>query len=175
MGTRVQLQRLMAAMGSASLASIVFTVTNVKAGNFSVKATVVDSAAASYDVCDASGKVRAFGSVDDFVKSAAKYGVINGASAISYTFANVSALEPLPFTGDMTKKAQTTLASLTKQETAANAEVTNLQAQIALFGPNLTAGEQAVKTERQTQLACVQALVTWIGAEKTRINAILTP
>ena len=174
---RVQIQRLTAAMGAASIASVVFNVTNVKAGNFSVKATVVDNASTpvSYEIADANGKVRAFAAVDDFVKSAVKYGVINGTSALVYTFAGVTALEPAAFTGDMTKRATTQLASLVKQDAAAAAELTNLDAQIALFPSTMTAGETLQKAERQAQRDCVAALRTWIASEQTRINLIINP
>lgn len=172
---RTQINRAASAMGALTLAGILFTVTSVSGSQFSVKAKLVLSDASTLDVADATGKVRSFKSVDDFISAATKAGVINGNTDVPYSFENVVALEPKPYTGDLTKKAVTDLASIAKQITAADAEVTNLTAQIALFPVNMTTGEAAQKAERTNQKDTVAALKTWLVSEQTRINAILHP
>jgi hypothetical protein len=172
---RVQIVRLMAAMAvGTTLVSVTFAVTNVKNGQFSVSATCVGSDDAEYQICDATGKVKSFVTVDDFISQATRAGVISGNSAdVTFDFANVVALEPAPYAGDLTKRAQTQLDNNAKNKVKAVETLANLDTQLALFGSNLTAGEAAQKAEKQAQRLAVSELIGWFTSEAIRIKAIL--
>ncbi|WP_367846265.1 hypothetical protein [Rhodoferax sp. WC2427] len=173
MTARIQLARVVS-LGAAVI-GFNFEVTNVKNGDFSVKvkASFGDPTVPQHYIADTLGKVRVFKDVDDFIKAAAKAGVINGDSSIAYMFDNVIALEPKAYTGDLTKKAVSDVASLVKQIAAISTDISQMQAQIALFPVNLTAAEAAVKAEKNAQLESMQAQSDWLVAEKTRIEGIL--
>lgn len=172
--SRVQISRLASAANGLAITAVLFTVVNVKGNQFSVKAKITYSDATQVDVADGNGKVRAFKSVDDFMSAATKAGVINGNTVgVTYGFENVIALEPTPYAGDLTKKATSDLASNTKQQGVADDVIANLNAQIALYPANMTAGETASKNEKLAQRDSVAELKAWLVAEHARITAIL--
>jgi hypothetical protein len=86
--------------------------------------------------------------------------------------ANLSALDPKPFTGDIIAKARTTLASYTANKAKLALVSTDLGAAIGLM-PSNTAAEIAFKAEKQAQKDAVDAQVTWLTAEVTRITGLL--
>lgn len=158
----------------ATITAVVFTVVNVKSGQFSVTASVGYSDNSTVAVSDSSGKVRKFKTIDDFLSAAVKAGVINSNSTtVDYSFSNVLALEPVPYAGDLTKKAVADIASITKQIEAAGLVVANLTTQIALYPANTTAGEAVAKAEKVAQKDSTAALSAWLVSEKARIQAII--
>lgn len=173
MTARIQLSRMVSL--NAVVSAFIFDVTNVKNGDFSVKVLAVfdGTGVEPHYIADTLGKVRVFKNVDDFIKGAAKAGVINGATDMIYQFSNFVALEPKAYTGDLTKKAVSDLASLGKQVATIAEDIAHMLAQIALFPANLTASEAAVKAEKSAQLQSMQEQSAWLVSEQARITGIL--
>lgn len=169
---RSQLIRAGAVLGAA-LAAVEFTVV-AKGTDFSVTAQLSTGGGSPVlvDVCDDSGKKRVFKNVDDFFKAAVKVSLITGASVVAYTFANVEALEPAVFTGDIVARTNRIIASYGKQIAALTASSTAAATAIALL-PDSTAGEAAYKAEKVAQRVEIEALKTWLNAEVVRLTALL--
>lgn len=169
---RSQMIRAGAVLGAA-LASVQFTVV-AKGADFGVTAQLSTGGASPVlvDVCDDAGKVRTFKNIDDFFKAAAKVSLITGSSNCTYTVANVTALEPAVFTGDIVARTQRIIASYNKQVTALTADSAAAATAIALL-PTSTAGELAYKAEKVAQKAEIDALKTWLAAEVVRLTALL--
>lgn len=177
---RVQIQRL-SAVAVGALVGVDFKLVSVKSGDFSVTAKVKYQDGANpvvtHDVADAGGKVKVWRDIDDFIKSAARARVLDAATGgnVPMRVENYSAIEPAPYTGDLIARAQRELASISKQRQSAAATITRLTQEIALFPANPTAGEAALKAEKEAQKASVQALDEWLQAEQSRLNGILNP
>ena len=169
---RSQLIRAGSVLGAA-LAAVQFTVV-AKGTDFSVTAQLSTGGGSPVlvDVCDDSGKKRVFKNIDDFFKAAVKVSLITGASVVAYTFANVEALEPAVFTGDIVARTGRIIASYDKQVIALTASSTAAATAIALL-PASTAGELAYKAEKVAQKAEIDALKTWLAAEVVRLTALL--
>jgi len=169
---RSQLIRAGSVLGAA-LAAVQFTVV-AKGTDFSVTAQLSTGGGSPtlVDVCDDSGKLRVFKDIDDFFKAAAKVSLITGASEVAYTVANVAALEPAVFTGDIVARTNRIIASYGKQVIALTESSTAAGVAIALL-PASTAGEIAYKAEKVAQKAEIDALKTWLNAEVARLTALL--
>lgn len=157
----------------AAIAAVVFTV--VKKGNdFSVTAKLSTGGAEPVvmDVADDSGKIRVFKDVDDFVKAAVKLSLITSLSNVAFTFANLAALEPTVFTGDIVKRTVTTITNYGKQVTALGTTIAGLNAALALL-PAVTPGEIAYKAEKTLQKTTVEANKAYLEAEIIRLTALL--
>lgn len=167
---RSQLIRAGAVLGVA-LASVQFTVI-AKGADFSVSAQLKGVDNSTVDICDDSGKLRVFRNVDDFLKAAARVSLITGSTNVSYTFANVTAIEPAVFTGDIVARTNRIIASYNKQVTALTLDISAAASAIALL-PASTAGEIAYKAEKTAQKVEIEALKTWLAAEVVRLTALL--
>ncbi|MCX7902641.1 MAG: hypothetical protein N2483_10245 [Burkholderiaceae bacterium] len=177
---RVQIQR-MPAVAVGTMVGVDFTMVGLKSGDFSVTAKVKyqdgSGPVVTHDVADAGGKIKVFKDVDDFIKQAAKARVLDSATGgnVPMRVTNYSAIEPQPYTGDLIARAQRELAGINKQRTSAAGTITRLTQEIALFPANPTAGEAALKAEKQAQKVSVEELDAWLAAEQTRLNGILNP
>lgn len=171
---RSQMVRAGAVLGAA-LASVTFNVV-AKGNDFAVTAQLSTGGGSPVlvDVCDDSGKIRVFRDIDDFIKAAAKVSLVTGLSAITYTIANVSALEPAVFTGDIVARTNRNIASYNKQITALTEDIAQAQTGINLL-PSSTAGEIAYKAEKVAQKAEIEALKTYLQDEVVRLTALLNP
>lgn len=169
---RVQLNRAASVLGAA-IAAVVFTIVK-KGTDFSVTAKLSTGGATpvQVDVADDSGKIRVFKNVDDFIKAAAKLTLITSASVVDFSFANVVALEPAVFTGDIVKRTQSIIASYAKNITALTSTSADLAAALVLL-PAATPGELAYKAEKEAQKAAVDANKAYLAAEIVRLTALL--
>lgn len=170
--SRAQILRVSAALGAA-LVAVAFTI--VKKGNdFAVTAAVSTGGATPVvvDVADDAGKIRVFKDIDDFVKAAAKASLISSLTDISFTFTNLSALEPSVFTGDIVARTRSVIASYAKNVTALGLVSSGLASALTLL-PSGTPGEIAYKDEKTLQKATVDANVTFMSAEIVRLTALL--
>lgn len=156
----------------AGIAAAVFTVVP-RGADFAVTVKVgATLATCDTDICGDNGKIKVFKDVDDFIKSASKVGAF--ASTFTPAFANVVALEPRPFTGDIIKRAQAQILSFNKQRTTALETAAVYATELNLM-PNGTLAEQALKAEKQNQKDAVDSLAAWLAAEVVRLTAIITP
>ena len=169
---RAQLNRASVVLGAA-IAAVVFTI--VKKGNdFAVTANLSTGGdiPVTVDVADDSGKIRVFKNVDDFIKAAAKLTLITSGSVVAFSFANVAALEPVVFTGDIVKRTQSIIASYAKNITALNATSADLAAALVLL-PAVTPGEKAYKAEKEAQKTAVDENKAYLAAEIVRLTGLL--
>jgi hypothetical protein len=173
--SRSQLNRVRALAGFSAGVAVVVLGAVVRGSDvfFTAKVGTADNAVALVDVCGDDGRIKVFKDADDFIKQAAKLSVFSTAG-VAMSVANLSALDPKPFTGDIIAKARTTLASYTASKAKLNLASTDLGAAIGLM-PSNTAAEIAFKAEKQAQKDAVDAQVTWLTAEITRITGLLPP
>lgn len=169
---RSQMIRAASVLGAA-LAAVQFTVV-AKGADFGVTVQLSTGGASPVlcDVCDDTGKIRLFKDMDDFVKAAAKVSLITGASPVAYTMANVVAIEPAVFTGDIVARTQRIIASYGKQILKLTADSAAAATALTLL-PAATAGEIAYKAEKTAQKAEIDALKTYLEGEVTRLTALL--
>lgn len=143
----------------------------VKSGSsdvaFRVTVTVDDT---DFQVADDAGKVKTFRNVDDFMKQAGALGMLG--YGVSVAFSGLALVAPKPFTGDIIKKNQNTVAAYSKRKTAAGERITVLTQELALMAADATV-PQSLKDEKAAQKECVQTLVSWLDAEILRINTII--
>ena len=177
MTSRVQLSRLLAVAGVGyAVASVALTVVGVKGSNFSFTAEVTCKKTGAPDldfpICDDAGKIKRYTNADDFLKAAAAEKIITGTVPLDVSIENVSALEPAPFTGDIVKRTQSTVATYAKRVTDITAKITSANTAIGLLSA-VTAGEIALRNEKIAQRDSMVALKAHYAAEIIRLNAIL--
>jgi hypothetical protein len=170
---RAQLNRVRALAGFSAGVSVLVLGAVVRGSDvfFTAKVGTSDAAVALVDICGDDGRIKLFKDADDLIKQAAKLSVFSTAG-VNMSVANLSALDPKPFTGDIIAKARTTLASYTANKAKLALVSTDLGAAIGLM-PSNTAAEIAFKAEKQAQKDAVDAQVTWLTAEVTRITGLL--
>jgi len=125
-------------------------------------------------ICDSLGKIKTYTAVDDFITAATKIALITSMAPVTYTFANVSALEPSVFTGDIVAKTTRLVASYVTQSAKAGTDITAANTVLALL-PSSTSGEIAFKAEKTAQRDSIIALKAWLDAEVIRLNLLLHP
>lgn len=143
------------------------------AGDIAFKVSVRDAANpdTQYEVADNAGKVRVFRDADDFMKQAGALSLVP--SMMEVMFYGLELVAPKEFTGDIIKKAQSTVASYTKLKADADARSAKLATEIALMAADPTV-TQARKDEVQAQKTAVDGLSAFYAAEIVRINAIIS-
>lgn len=170
---RLQLSRVAA----LNIAAQVVTLSAVKSGSndvaFSVSvAGTVEGAPINHTIVDDAGKVRVFRDADDFVKQAGALSMFGETQDV--VMANLAVVAPKPFTGDVVKKNQATVATYTARKAAVDARIVTITQEIALMAADQTI-PQAIKDEKAAQKASMEGLSAWLAAEIARINAILNP
>jgi hypothetical protein len=166
---RVQLVRMSAFLGAA-VTAVLFGL--IKKGNDVVFAVTVSGGGKSADVADDLGKVAVFRDVDDFIKRAAKLGLISSTAQPTFAFANLEPLEPATFTGDAVKRAKSTIEAYRARVVDLTKQIANQTAGLGLM-PEATPGEIAFKAEKTLQRDTAKALADWYGAEVLRLSALL--
>lgn len=126
----------------------------------------------TFDVSDDAGKVRTFRDADDYLKQAGALSLVP--DTLDVSFENLALVAPKPFTGDIIKKATSTVTAYTKRKADADARVVKLDQEIALMAADPTV-PQARKDEVAAQKVAVVALSAFLAAEIARINAIINP
>jgi hypothetical protein len=157
------------AIGKGGIASMSLEAVKSSSSDVAFRATV-NVASEEFQVADDAGKVKTFRDVDDFMKQAGALGMLANRAGI--TFSGLALVAPKPFTGDIIKKNQNLVAGYAKRKTAARERITVLTQEIALMAAD-PAVPQSLKDEKAAQKASVQALVSWLDSEVSRIKAII--
>lgn len=170
---RLQLSRVAA----AGIQALQVSMAAVKSGGndlaFSVSVSgTVGGAPVNHTIVDDAGKVRVFRDADDFIKQAGALSMFGAEQDVTIT--NLAVVAPKPFTGDVVKKNQATVAAYTKRKADVDARIVTITQEIALMASD-PAVPQSVKDEKADQKTSMQGLSAWLAAEIARINDILNP
>ena len=150
------------------------TLTAVKSANQLAFTAIVhdDQQSNAYTVCDDAGKIRTFRDADDFFAQAGALYLVPDATVVQ--FLNMSLVAPKPFTGDIIKKNESTVAGYTKRKASATERATKLATELQLMASDPTVPKSR-KDETAAQKSAVDSLIEYLSDEIARINAILHP
>lgn len=175
---RSKLNSIVALLGGRINVVMFSAMKTAKGHSYTAEVSYVDATqtppvlVASAFICDSKGKIRKFVEIDNFFAEAAKMSVL--AENVQSGLSNVALLSPAPFTGDIIKKNQTTLAAYTAQKTAQDLTVSTITTEVSLLTSEVTTAPSFL-VEKQAQLDGATGFQSWLAAEIARITAALAP
>jgi hypothetical protein len=163
---------VIAGMGVLTQA-VAMSLVAIKGGDGVAVSVDITNSVGTFKIASDNGKIKTFANMDEVFKILAKERLLNQVGgAVTYTFNNVSILEPKPYTGDVITKATKTRDTYILAKAKSISVRDALIATIALM-PSVTQLEIDMVEEKTTQKEAVVELVAWYASEITRINAVL--